>query len=238
MTANIGRFPCLSRFGCFAIGLLAIALPFATSAQEETAAGYPVLFHVDSSASWLRVLVYRGGLLRGFGHNHVVSHHGIEGTILVGQDPLQSELSLEFAVGDLAVDKPEQRSLAGPDFPGRIREKDIAGTRRNLLGKKLLQEEQYPSIRIRSHGITGNMPEIGVEATVTVRGEEFTIVFPAQVDMSGDSIVASGQLELSHRDLGLKPFKAVLGTLRVRDMLILQYEITGVREVAAGQIAP
>jgi polyisoprenoid-binding protein YceI len=142
------------------------------------------------------------------------------------------------AVGDLAVDKPEQRSLAGPDFPGRIREKDIAGTRRNLLGKKLLQEEQYPSIRIRSDGITGNMPEIGVEATVTVRGEEFTIVFPAQVDMSGDSIVASGQLELSHRDLGLKPFKAVLGTLRVRDMLILQYEITGVREVAAGQIAP
>jgi hypothetical protein len=215
-----------------------MALPFATPAQEETANAYPMLFHVDSSASWLRVLVYRGGLLRGLGHNHVVSHDGIEGTILLGQDPLQSELKLEFAVGDLAVDKPEQRSLAGPDFPGRIPEKDIVGTRRNMLGGKLLQEEQYPAIRIRSVGITGSMPEIRVEATVTVRGQEFTVVFPARVDMSGNTILASGQLEISHRELGLTPFKAALGTLRVRDVLVLQYEITGARAIAPARHAP
>lgn len=237
MTANTGQFSCLPGLRCLAIGLLGIALPFA-AAQEETADGYAALFHVDSGASWLRVLVYRGGLLRGLGHNHVVSHGGIRGTILLAPDPLHSELQLEFAVGELAVDRPEQRSLAGPDFSGQIPENDIAGTRSNMLGKKLLQEEQYPSIQIRSTGITGSMPEIGVEATVGLRGQEFALVFPARVVLSGDTLVASGQLEIRHRDLGLKPFKAALGTLRVREVLVLQYEITGRRAVAPRQAVP
>lgn len=175
------------------------------------------------------MLVYRGGLLRGFGHNHVISHDGIRGTLLVGQDPLQSELSLEFDVAGLAVDDPEQRALAGTDFPGRIADNDIAGTRRNMLGSKLLQAEQHPTVSIHSDRITGGLPQVEVEAKVLVRGVEFRVVFPASVELSADSVLASGELEIRHGDLGLKPFKAAFGTLRVRDTLLLQYEISGSR---------
>jgi len=51
--------------------VLAIALPLASPAQDLSAGedAEPVQFRIDGDSSWLRVLVYRGGLLRGFGHN-------------------------------------------------------------------------------------------------------------------------------------------------------------------------
>ena len=214
--------------------VLAIAVPLASPAQDRLPGedADPVQFRIDSDSSWLRVLVYRGGLLRGFGHNHVVSHNELTGTVTVPQDPLQSTLMLEFRIADLVVDEPELRALEGDDFRRQISPKDIAGTRANMLGKKLLQAEQFPSIEVRSGKITGSMPDIEVEATVFVRGAEFTIVFPASVVLSNDSFVASGELKIGHAEIGLSPFKAVLGTLRVRDTLVLKYEISGMRVIA------
>jgi len=132
--------------------VLAIALPLASPAQDLSAGedAEPVQFRIDGDSSWLRVLVYRGGLLRGFGHNHVVSNNNLTGTVTVPQDPLKSTLMLEFRVADLVVDEPELRTLEGDDFRRQISPKDIAGTRANMLGKKLLQADQFPSIEIRS----------------------------------------------------------------------------------------
>ena len=213
---------------------LAMAVPLAGPAQFLPASEVttPGRFIIDSELSWLRVLVYRGGLLRALGHNHVVAHHGISGTVTIGQDPLQSELLLEFTLADLVVDEPEQRALEGPDFAGQISPQDIAGTRANMLGKKLLQAERYPTIRIRSQHITGSLPDLAVAASVTVRGMEFNVAFPVHVDLSPDSFVATGELEMRHSDIGLKPLKAGLGTVRVRDALLLKYEISGTRSTA------
>jgi len=206
--------------------LLALAAPLACPAQVLPAGEE---FRVISGSSWLRVLVYRGGLLRRFGHNHVVSVNEITGTVNVAPDPLESTLLLEFKVADLMVDEPASRALEGEDFRSRISEQDIAGTRANLLGKKLLQANEFPTIQIRSERITGNFPDVKIEATVVVRETEFTVVFPARVSLSDDLFVASGELEINHREIGLSPFKAGLGTLRVRDTLMLKYEISGAR---------
>jgi hypothetical protein len=216
---------------CLALSVLATAVPLASPAQDQSAGRDPdpVRYRVDRNSSWLRALVYRGGLLRGLGHNHVVSHNAIRGTVIVGRDPIQSQVSLEFEVAELLVDDPHLRTLAGPDFPGEIPEKAIASTRANMLGKKLLQAAQFPSIQIRSKNITGNIPDMEVVAIVTIRGTELTVIFPARVELSGDSFVASGELEITHAEVGLKPFTAALGTLQVRDALVLQYEISGTR---------
>ncbi len=211
--------------------VLALAVPIVSVAQTDDSGA--AQFDIDSESSWLRVLVYRGGLLRGLGHNHVVSHTEITGTVTVGEDPLQSELVLEFRVANLEVDDPELRALAGSDFPPQISEKDNTGTRANKLGKKLLQAEQFPAIQIRSEQITGDMPDIEVEANIVVRGTEFAVVFPARLELSSDSFIARGKLEITHAEMGLKPFKAMLGTLRVRDTLILNYEISGKRTITS-----
>lgn len=226
----------LVRLRCLALAML--ALVSTSTAQEKPRDDQPLRFLVEADSSWLRVLVYRGGLLRGFGHNHVISHDEISGFLLVGGDPLRSEVHLEFDVAGLMVDEPQQRALAGGDFPGRIPEKDIAATRSNMLGARLLQAEQYPTIRIHSETITGSMPELRVEATILIRGREFNVVFPAHVELDGDSLLASGEAAIRHADLGLKPFTAALGSLRVRDSLLLQYHIAGRRPVTDGANQP
>lgn len=208
--------------------VLAITASLAGQAQEPAASKE---FRVDSDASWLRVLAYPDGPLRRFGHRHVISHHGITGTVTVAPNPLESTIKLELAVADLEVDDPALRALEGEDFKKVVPQKDRDGTRRNMLGERQLHSEQFPTIRIQSQLIEGNMPDVNIVATVIVKGTEQTVTFPASIELTDDTFVASGQLEITHGELGLSPFTAAGGALAVRDLLVLKYEISGTREM-------
>jgi hypothetical protein len=210
------------------LSLLVIASSGA-QAQEPAATGD---FQVDSDASWLRVLTYPDGPLRRFGHHHVVSHHGISGTVLVAPDPLDSRISLELSVAGLVVDDPELRGLEGEDFEREISQTDIDGTRANMLGAELLFVEQFPSIQIESTAIEGSLPDATIVASVSVKGLAQTVRFPASIELTEDAFVARGELEITHGELGLSPFTAAGGALSVRDLMILKYEIAGSRVTA------
>jgi len=210
--------------------VLAIAAPLASQAQEPATNQQ---FRVDSDASWLRVLAYPDGPLRRFGHHHVISHHGISGTVDVAPNPLESTIMLELTVQDLKVDDPALRELEGEDFEGDVPQKDIDGTRANMLGEKLLHGEQFPAIQIQSSAIDGSMPDVNIVTTVIVTGMENTVTFPASIELTDDSFVASGQLEITHGELGLSPFTAMGGALSVRDLLVLKYQISGAPATAS-----
>ena len=205
---------------------LAMIWPLAGGAQDSDAT---TAYGVDSSASWLRVLAYPDGPLKRFGHHHVISHHDISGTVEVAADPLQSSFVLELDVADLAVDDPEMRALEGEEFEGEVPQKDIDGTRANMLGEKLLYADAHPGITIRSNGISGTMPDVTIEAVFTVKGSENTVTIPAHVEFTDESFVATGELELSHEALGLSQFTAMGGALSVRDLLVFKFQIAGRR---------
>lgn len=206
--------------------VLTVTAPLAGQAQEPAASKE---FRVDSDASWLRVLAYPDGPLRRFGHHHVISHNGISGTVMLAANPIESKITLEFDVSEFVVDDPELRALEGEDFDKEVSDKDIAGTGANMLGEKLLQAEQFPTIQIQSKAIDGSMPDVNIVTTVVVTGMEHTVNFPARIELSDDSFIASGQLEITHGELGLSPFTAAGGALSVRDLLVLKYEISGAR---------
>jgi polyisoprenoid-binding protein YceI len=208
------------------LAVLAISVPLAGQAQEPAANPE---FRIDSDASWLRVLAYPDGPLRRFGHHHVISHQGISGIVTVAPNPLESSIMLEITVADFEVDNAALRALEGEDFAKEVSQKDIDGTRGNMLGEDLLNAAQFPTIQIQSTAIEGSMPDVNIVATVTVVGIENTVTFPASIELGDDSFVASGQLELTHGALGLSPFTAAGGALSVRDLLVLKYEISGVR---------
>lgn len=206
--------------------LLAVTVPLASQAQEPATNKE---FRIDSETSWLRVLAYPDGPLRRFGHHHVISHHGISGIVIVAPNPLESTIMLELAVADLEVDDSAMRELEGEDFVKEVSQKDIDGTRGNMLGDNLLNGEQFSTIQIQSTAIEGSMPNVNIVATVIVTGMEQTVKFPASIELTDDSFVASGQLEITHGELGLSPFTAAGGALSVRDLLVLKYEISGAR---------
>ncbi len=214
--------------------LLVITAPLAGQAQEPAMnqAQDPVTnneFRVDSDASWLRVLAYPDGPLRRFGHHHVIAHRSISGAVMVAPDPLDSTIMLEINVLNLEVDDPAMRGLEGEDFEKEVPQKDVDGTRANMLGERLLHGEQFPTIQIQSSSIEGNMPDVTIVAVVMVKGMEQTVRFPASIELTDDSFVAKGQLDITHGELGLSPFTAAGGALSVRDLMVFKYEISGTR---------
>jgi hypothetical protein len=136
---------------------------------------------------------------------------------------------LEIAVQDLVVDDAAMRALEGEDFEKEVPQKDIDGTRDNMLGERLLHAEQFSTIQIQSREIDGSMPDVRIVTTVIVKGMEQSVTFPASIELTDDSFVASGQLEITHGELELSPFTAAGGALSVRDLLVIKYEIFGAR---------
>lgn len=216
--------------------LTAIAVLSAPASLAQDAAEGRV-FNVDSEVSWLRVLAYPDGPLRRFGHHHVISHQSIAGSVTVMPNPLESTLTLELAAAELQVDDPELRKLEGENFEKEVSQKDIDGTTANMRGEKLLNAEQFPTIQVRSQGLSGSMPDLELTATVVVAGSESTVTFPVNVELTENSFVARGEREVLHGELGLSPFKAAGGALSVRDSLVFKYEISGVLAVTGGDEA-
>ncbi|MBT5219638.1 MAG: YceI family protein [Woeseia sp.] len=210
----------------FLLAVFIIAVPPVNHAQDSAS---NVAFRIDSEASWLRVLAYPDGPLRRFGHHHVISHNGISGMVEVAPNPLESAIMLEITVGEFSVDDLDLRALEGENFEKEVPQKDMDGTKANMLGEKLLYVEQFPTIQVQSTAIEGSMPDVNIVATVSLKGMEQTVNFPASIELTDDAFIATGQLEITHGALGLSPFTAAGGALSVRDLLVLKYEISGSR---------
>jgi len=195
-------------------------------------------FVIDSEESWIRVLVYRAGLMSGLGHNHIVSSHEIDGIIKYTTELADVSVDMRFPVASLVVDNAALRDLEGDDFPGRLPEKDIQATRRNMLGRKLLDADNFSEIRIRSTSVSGQMDSMTVVAEIDIAGQTNSITFPASVRRSDNQLLISGMAQVSHRDLGLKPFSAGFGTLRVHQNMAIRFELIARQNVNQSATQP
>jgi polyisoprenoid-binding protein YceI len=220
------------RAGAFAcvMGLL-IAGGGANRAAGET------VYEIVPGESELRILVFRAGSLARLGHNHVVSTGDMAGTAVLGASPAVSSLEMTLPVRSFVVDDPAALEEEGSAFSGGRSEGDVEGTRRNMLGPDLLHAEEYDEVRIVSEGISGEFPQVTIQASIDIRGARHAVALPAFVALRDGGLVASGLAEIAHSDLGLSPFEAAFGTLRVAEDMILRYRIVA-REAPATVAEP
>ncbi len=202
-----------------------IVAPLSSPAQDADSAS---VFAVDSDASWIRVLAWPAGPLKRFGHHHVISHRAISGSVQVAATPLDSSFELALDVASLDVDNADERAQEGEEFEGTVPQKDIDGTRKNMLGEKLLNGEAFPMVHVRSQSIEGSLESATIVTTMTVKDVDMTVSVPATIELTPDSFVARGEFEITHGALGLSQFTAMGGALSVRDLLVLKFEISGV----------
>ena len=185
----------------------------------------------DSQKSDVRLLVYRDGALSTFGHNHVVSLKDFKGTIHLQPKLGQSRVELEIPVDRLIVDDAALRRLEGEDFANQPSKDDIAATRTNMLGNALLNARQFPTIKVTgTSGPVDAKNSAMLDLSVQLVGQEIKLTIPYTLKLEGDQLEASGAVELSHRQLGLKPFSALLGSLRVAEQMKFKYRIRASKE--------
>jgi polyisoprenoid-binding protein YceI len=196
--------------------LAVIALP--ASAQD--------VYSVDASKSEIHWLVFKAGSLSRLGHNHVVSVAGLTGRVSVNRDdPAKSSFELQFPVESLVVDDPKLRSALGADFSSVPSADDIAGTRKNMLGEKVLDADEHKTIRVTGTGPIGRAGDQTMKISVELLGRSVDLTVPTKVTIAGDLVTATGEFDLTHTALGMMPFSVMLGALQVADGMKFVYNV-------------
>jgi hypothetical protein len=99
-----------------------------------------------------------------------------------------------------------------------------------MFGQKQLAAEQFPLISAETVSLTGSLENLEVSALLVFRDERWPINFAATVTLESQQLAIDGQFELLHSQLGLKPFSAGFGTLKVSDALVLVFHLVATRE--------
>ena len=208
------------------LSFLALLLSSGVVLAQRSGEEGVTIYRVDPKASEVRLLVYRDGVLSTFGHNHTVSLKEFTGTIRLQPKLAQSRVELDIPVDKLVVDDPAARRQEGPDFAGEPSENDIAGTRTNMLSAALLNSAKFPAIKvIGTSGPVDAKNSAMLDITAQLVGKEIKLTLPATLKLEGNQLQAEGETELTHAQLGLKPFSALLGSLRVADQMKFKYRI-------------
>lgn len=178
---------------------------------------------VDPAASHLRIILGAEGPLAALGHPHVIGGPVVDGTVVVADRWQDSAFRLEVPVAELTVDRAAWRAVEGlePDVP----ESAISATRQNMLGESQLDAASHPLIRLSSLAITGPEWQPDVRFRVTIAGETSVHTVPIALDRDDSELTATGALRTRFSELGLVPYSALGGGLRVADELRIRFQV-------------
>jgi len=203
---------------------LALVAPWVYVAHAQEA---PRVFAIDAAQSDVHWLVYKAGALARLGHNHVISVPNLSGSVtLNGSELSAATFEIVMPVADLVIDDPKLRSGLGEEFASVPSESDIAGTRTNMLSERVLNGEQFPTIRVTGVGPSAGQEPQTLKLAVELLGRTVDLVVPTTIVVDGDRVEASGAFELNHADLGMKPFSVMMGALQVGEKLSFSYRVT------------
>ena len=191
----------------------------------------------ESSRIWLQL--HADGPLARLGHTHVIVAQQLRGAIWLHPQLEHSALRLEIPVDALLVDDPRERTAAGAEFSEPIDAEARAGTREHMLGASQLDAAHYPSFTLRSLQVrpvdaaantgAGAARAVVIEFQVMLRDHTAQLSVPVQWQLQGEQLRASGAVEFRQSDLGIEPYSALLGALRVADGIAARFEIVARR---------
>ena len=209
------------------VSLSTVVLVLASSIAwpQDDGSSQRTMYRVDVEGSDIRLLIHRAGALSRLGHSHVISVGQMDGTLYVHPDLEQSQFELEIPVRGLIVDDPLLRREEGDEFSNEPSERDIALTRGNMLGKRVLNAEQYPIIKLNGTGPRADGPEFVLELSIEFLGRVVELSIPTTLQLGGDILEVTGAFRLSHNELGMRPFSAMMGALRVADEMDFKYRV-------------
>jgi len=185
------------------------------------------VYRLDESASRVDIVVRRGGALARLGHDHVIVATSLEGFALWPPEPAKSHAELRLPVRELDVDPAAARRQYALDT--QPDQQAIEATRRNLQNK-VLEADTWPDLRVVIDGV--ERVSTGWQGTVsfTVRGQVSIRRIPLAITARAATLNVRGRLALTHAELGLEPFTALAGGLRVADPIEVYYDLALRRE--------
>lgn len=181
-----------------------------------------MVFRLDPAFTRIDIVVRRDGPLARFGHDHVVTVQDPEGFLLLDTVGPGSRADLRFRPDLLTVDAKEAR--ARYDLDTQPDAAAIDGTRKNLL-THVLEAEAWPwaAVALADFAHQGN--HYSARVTWRINGVESSSRQPFQLHRDGTRVMVDGTLTVGQTELGIEPFSALGGGLRVADTLEIHFHL-------------
>ncbi|GAX61482.1 hypothetical protein SCALIN_C22_0196 [Candidatus Scalindua japonica] len=102
-----------------------------------------------------------------------------------------------------------------------LKEKDIADIEKDI-GAKVLHPDKYPTVNFSSKSIQGKEGGYRINGDLSLHGVTKSIDF--DIDTSGGNL--KGMITLQQKDYGIKPFKAMMGTLKIKNEINIGFDLS------------
>jgi polyisoprenoid-binding protein YceI len=159
----------------------------------------------------LVVKTYREGMAAKAGHDLIIEVTDWEATLEVGDDPKQSRL-------ELSADARSLHPREGLRGVKPLSDRDRKEIRKNIDEKVLGGE----AIGFASSAVEESGPRrLSVRGDLTLRGVARPASFELEVGADGS---VAGTAELVQSDWGIKPYRGLMGALKVRDSLEVVFD--------------
>ncbi len=184
--------------------------------------GAALAFRVDASASRVTIRVGKAGLFKFAGHEHEVWALGFSGEVVANPAELaRSSVRLTFEAAAVKV-----RGSGDPPA-------DIPKIQETMSGPRVLDVARFPEVRFESRTVGGRQNadgswEIEITGDFRLRAQTRPLTLPLRVELSGDTLTASGRVTIRHSDFGLEPV-SVAGVVKVKNELLIEYRIVARR---------
>jgi polyisoprenoid-binding protein YceI len=197
-----------------AITATGLLLSACVAAPQEKAA-----YSIDSAQSKLEIHVYKEGMFKAFGHDHLIGAKEISGRVQFDTQRIEnSEVRLKISTKSLTVVDPGES------------EKDRRDVQNTMEGDKVLDVARFPEIAFTSSAISAARKsadgwELTLSGKLTLHGVEKAVSFPLHVRTEGPQLRGEGEISILQTDYGITPVKVGGGTVKVKDKLKITFAI-------------
>ncbi len=159
----------------------------------------------------LVVCTFREGVAQQVGHDLILGVRGWEATVEVGNDGALASVQLTVDPRSLEVEE----GLRGVK---PLTDKDRAKISQDIDAKIL----RGAPIEFRSDAVTGTAGRVAVTGELTIAGNSRAVDY--ELGVADDGRV-SARLQVTQSEWGIKPYRAFMGALKVRDAIEIALDV-------------
>lgn len=158
------------------------------------------------------IYTFKEGLLSAIAHDLAIRVGRLSVELGGAEGPLQAR----FDAGSLRV----VSAMAGGVPTSALSDGDRRTIERNLADE-VLDARHHPEIRFVARSVSGEGDRRRVEGTLTLRGRQRPLGFEVVRGAGEGGVRWRAEVRLHQPDFGIKPYSAMLGTLKIRpDVLV------------------
>lgn len=176
-------------------------------------------YTIVAPESSFRVFVGKTGLFSALAHDHDIGVKSFTGRVVVPESGTGAG-SLEMEVDATSLEVLDTK-------PSEEDKKKIF----NSMHNEVLESAKHPKITFKSVSVS-DVKQTGKDAysfvvngDLTLKGVTKRIAVPVAATITPQQLRANGKYTLKQTDFGIKPYSAAGGTIKVKDEVVLNFDI-------------